>query len=345
MGVQGDDVMTCRRERRLAGVIGAGVLLLAMPAIASAQAPQRAPAAPRVKNESVIDLERAAQAERPGQWRFGERADSAVGAPVAGAPAGEGTAARRPVIDLPNDQPPVPAGPSGPASGPTASTGPVPATGPAVPGPLAASLGIGPWPEAAGVPAPPGDPGGTRALAELLKQRGETEIVARVSSSTGRAQWRPAPPVGLPVASSTPGGWTEVQPGQVIRGRVEVRTGVGSSVELEMDGVGRVQLLRMSRATLTGVRGAGAERAQAAVDLSRGAVRVQPSAVMGGTLIVSTPRQLWRVTRPMEIMHDLVTGTTATEPSPAGTPASASPSAPSGPGVGGGGTPSAAGTD
>lgn len=318
--------MTSRRERRRGVVAGVGVVVLAMSVSVSAQSPLRAPGAPRVKNEPVIDLERAAQAERSGQWRFGERTDTAAGAPVSGAPAGEGGAARRPVIDLTNDQPPVLAGPAVPVQG----TAPAPSTGPAIPGALAASLGIGAMPEVAAVPAPPGDPGGSRALAELLKQRGETEVIARVASSAGRSQWRPAPPIGLPVAGAAAGGWTEVQPGQVVRGRVEVRTGVGSSVEFEIEGVGRVQVLRMSRVTLTGVRGAGAERALAAVDLSRGAVRIQPSAVMGGTLIASTPRQLWRVTRPMDIAHDLVTGTTATEPSPPGAPQSAPTGAPSG---------------
>ncbi len=316
--------MTGRRERRRGVVAGVGVVVLAMSVPVSAQSPLRAPGAPRVKNEPVIDLERTAQTERSGQWRFGERTDAVAAAPVPGVPAGEGVAARRPAIDLTNDQPPVLAGPAVPVQG----TAPAPSTGPAIPGALAASLGIGALPDAGAAPAPPGDPGGSRALAELLKQRGETEVIARVASSAGRAQWRPAPPIGLPVAGAAAGGWTEVQPGQVIRGRVEVRTGVGSSVEFEIEGVGRVQVLRLSRVTLTGVRGAGAERALAAVDLSRGAVRIQPSAVMGGTLIASTPRQLWRVSRPMDIAHDLVTGTTATEPNPPNPPNPPSPPSP-----------------
>ncbi len=303
--------------------------------------------------EPVIDLEEAAQRERPGQWRTGARGSNtsssgAARTPVdlvdAGASASSGATIGRT---------PAPAGPMNPTApgvGAQSATKVTPAPG-AIAATGAGSADIGGGAGAAST-AGTGASSAARALGplasvgvgngelrELVAQRGEAPApwrVAGVTSSGGRVQWR-----AITLASLAGGGraWSDVTPGQVLRGSIELRTGLGTSCVLELEGRARVVVGRMSNVRIfatpardagSGARGEGTPVgiAEIGVELSRGVVRVVAlgggsgapagagevpggvSGVSGGArLLVGTPLELVRVERASVVSHDAVVGT------------------------------------
>lgn len=101
------------------------------------------------------------------------------------------------------------------------------------------------------------------------RQSGARVRVVQVNGSANNAQWRL-------VHGAGDGAWLRLREGDELNGEVEVRTGVGASVQLDVDGRTQVEVDRLTRAQITralpskGVAAAG-------VQLDRGRVVVRPS--------------------------------------------------------------------
>lgn len=243
--------------------------------------PERKP--PR---KSPIDLEKEAQKPRPGQIL----PDNAPGAQTPD------------LTPPPNPSPdPSPAPDRNPAPTPPPSPAPTPAPTPSAgPKPL-------PPPRAEG-----GVPSRFDGVASDLRYVAVDRVSVNVTEVLGPGefvQWR-----AVDDGRGRPGEWQTLQPGDPINDRVEIRTGIGARVSLNVGEVGEVVLHRLSRIRLERKIRSDAS-SQVGITVYRGVVEASSTVQDGdyAAILVKTPDQAFPLRRRALFEYDAFKGTLARE--------------------------------
>jgi hypothetical protein len=161
------------------------------------------------------------------------------------------------------------------------------------------------------VPAPLPAPVATRSAVELLAGRtiaSERTRVVAVESRTeapARAQLRRLMPDGTPAGNT----WTDAAVMSEYVGGLEVRTGAVSTLTLALSDGTQVRLDRLTRARVIRLEGDGTRSAMTLVEVSRGAVRIDPGTEGGQPVSVATPDRLVEVRDRSRVRVDAVNGT------------------------------------
>ncbi len=251
------------------------------PGVFAAQ-PAGQPAEKKPVKKPPIDLEKDAKKPRPGQV-LPEGSSPAEPAPATPEPGASPT---------PANPAPTPA----PAPAPTPREKPAPTSGPR---PL-------PPPRAEG-----GVPSRVDGVASDLRYVAVDRVNVEVTEVLGPGefvQWRV-----VDDGRGRPGDWQTLQPGEPISDRIEIRTGIGARVSMNVEGSTSVILHRLTRARVERkIRSDG--QWQIGVTIYRGMVEATGAAAdRGAAVLVRTPDQVFPLRTRALFEYDAFKGTIARE--------------------------------